>query len=157
MLLHDSNIFKIGITIYPEKLLKYFPKKSKYIIIFASQDARYLENILVSKYNMYYTQRNDIGPNYYEGNLELAKYDFMKTSMDIQNLCTKYPLPITQPPSMPYYRNVNSEIFPNQNTNINRKLPNKINKFYQHNCVWTRREIRQNAISSVKTMKIIFC
>lgn len=103
---YENNIFKIGITSIPKEIFEYYPKNSKYIIIFEFQDARYLENIMLSKFAHTYRTIYEIGDDYFEGNIETATKKFAETCLEIENLCIRYPLQEVPPPTFQHVQNV---------------------------------------------------
>jgi hypothetical protein len=163
----NHGLFAIGVTTNPEHRLKFYPSNSKYLIIFAFPDYRYLENILLSKFNYYYPHRTDMGIDYFEGNINLARYDFMTTCLEVQRLCFKYPLPTTplptylNSPSLPTtyssnnYNNNNipppplpPKVLPKYNNSYNSR-----SKIIPNNPIWTRKNVSN--IRNMNYMKII--
>jgi hypothetical protein len=88
-----KNVFEIGITSNPEKRIGTHRPGSKYLILFECQDCAYLESILLCRFNSFFKPRNDITNHSFEGNIEVAKADFMEICFNIQELCIRYPLP----------------------------------------------------------------
>jgi hypothetical protein len=159
----NNGLFAIGVTSNPEQRLKFYPSNSKYLIIFAFPDYRYLENILLSKFNYYYPHKADMGIDYFEGNINLARYDFMITCLEVQRLCFKYPLPTTPPPTPFNYPSYSSDNYNNDNIPpppIPPKVLPKYNNSYisrskiiPNNPIWTRKNVSN--IRNMNYMKII--
>lgn len=94
---HGSNIFNIGITKKPDERLKWYAKGSKFLALFTCPYNGYLHNILFSKFRSTFLERFDLGPNYFEGNIELGKKEFTDVCTIVNDICINDPPPIFEP------------------------------------------------------------
>lgn len=66
----DEEIYKIGRTKRPIKLrLKEYPKNSELLGSFECDDCIFIERMLIRLFKTNYIHRNDIGNEYFEGNI----------------------------------------------------------------------------------------
>ena len=90
---HGTNIFKIGITTEPFKHLQWYTEGSRFLVLFTCPYNGYLHNILFSKFRSSFLERFDLGPNYFEGSIEMGKKEFTKVCTLVNDICVDYPPP----------------------------------------------------------------
>jgi hypothetical protein len=80
----QENIYKLGKTTQvPNSRLQGYPKESEVLLFIDVPDCHKTEKALIVEFDKRFTNRSDIGREYYEGDLNLMKKTFFEvTSRD---------------------------------------------------------------------------